>query len=684
MKKKVLSDEIRRMRRNRTVRYALFTTYNFDPGFFELQILPLLFDEELSQDEDQRRVQLSYLMRDVHEIEVYYDYNQFTAGHSAHLDYRRVPVRYNEYTFHPKTLFLLVEDGQGQQSLVVGAGSVNISQSGYWENLECYHLTEVTHKDETVDSGFAAFLQKVAEYDKSDGDTRERLARKAIIKFLNDRKQSTENYFYYGGEQFFSFLERHVPERQSGYSLEIISPYLYRNSDMWLFEKFFSCIPGLKNIKVFLPKNAAGKADCTDEYFEKVSESDNITWCTFTGNIQSGYTAGEPIQRFLHAKLYRLVCVESKIEIMFCGSVNFTGAGTLDKNFEAGFLVYSEEPGTAPLLQKIDKEPVDFAHQNTEESTISKDTDYPFVALHYDWRQQVFSYFAEAPVRSDKDKFDLTFSDNANHVYFEVKLNSSEQRIWEAVEFRSDQDREKFEAHLKSGSFLFMKCNELPRKTLLVQEAGMSHKPSLVGNLTPRQIFQLWNRLESELKMNYLAAICGIKEIYRSDEYRSSVVSDNEESFFSKFSQIYRAFDTLQKHVDRAVDLENSRSVEYYLFGSEIDSLPELLKSLQKEKSHADREVEENVHIKDPVLIYIVALSSEQLLNMYRHRKGSFWEPLLDRNKQRINEIDNLIAALKTAGTAKLNLGELEERRKDFLEWYENIFLNDSTGGVDE
>ena len=45
----VLSRRLAEAVRGRRVRSAVFTTFNFDPGFFELQVLPLLFSQSFSQ-----------------------------------------------------------------------------------------------------------------------------------------------------------------------------------------------------------------------------------------------------------------------------------------------------------------------------------------------------------------------------------------------------------------------------------------------------------------------------------------------------------------------------------------------------------------------------------------------------------------------------------------------------------
>jgi ABC-type proline/glycine betaine transport system ATPase subunit len=68
----VLSQSLAEAIRGRQVRAGVFTTFTFDPGFFELHVLPLLFDEPFSQVDKVRRIQLEDRLSSV-DLAVYYD-----------------------------------------------------------------------------------------------------------------------------------------------------------------------------------------------------------------------------------------------------------------------------------------------------------------------------------------------------------------------------------------------------------------------------------------------------------------------------------------------------------------------------------------------------------------------------------------------------------------------------------
>ena len=147
----VLGDALAAAIGGRRVRTAVFTTFSFDPGFFELHILPLLFHYPFSQVDKVKRIQLEDQLRST-DVAVYYDRSALAQDAlPAQLDFRRIDVRRRGGVFHPKLVLLLVEnppqwedeEGSGPQSLVVGTLSANLTRAGWWENVETGHFEEI-------------------------------------------------------------------------------------------------------------------------------------------------------------------------------------------------------------------------------------------------------------------------------------------------------------------------------------------------------------------------------------------------------------------------------------------------------------------------------------------------------------------------------------------------------------
>ena len=69
----VLSEQLQEVIRGRVVKAAVFTTYQFEPGFFEEDVLPLLFEQSFSHVPQIRLIQLEEALLSVEHLAVYYD-----------------------------------------------------------------------------------------------------------------------------------------------------------------------------------------------------------------------------------------------------------------------------------------------------------------------------------------------------------------------------------------------------------------------------------------------------------------------------------------------------------------------------------------------------------------------------------------------------------------------------------
>lgn len=77
----VLSEAIEQAIAERRVRVAVFLTFQFDPGFFETEVLPLLFNQPFSLDRATRVAQLEDALTSIGEcVAVYYDRRGLIAG----------------------------------------------------------------------------------------------------------------------------------------------------------------------------------------------------------------------------------------------------------------------------------------------------------------------------------------------------------------------------------------------------------------------------------------------------------------------------------------------------------------------------------------------------------------------------------------------------------------------------
>jgi hypothetical protein len=87
----VLSEHFQDRMKGRRLRAAVFLTYQFDPGFFEQEILPVLVDVPLSHAVAIRLVQLEDALRAIPgQVAVYYDANASSRGSGLAIQHSRL------------------------------------------------------------------------------------------------------------------------------------------------------------------------------------------------------------------------------------------------------------------------------------------------------------------------------------------------------------------------------------------------------------------------------------------------------------------------------------------------------------------------------------------------------------------------------------------------------------------
>jgi len=125
MKSMTISEAFRTAIGEREVVQAFFSTYSFEPDFFELEVLPLLLgNPALSSNESIRYDQLQSLMHQhAVRLAVVYDLSVFDPQLAPKLEVDYLPMRVGGACQHAKLMVLVVRDSQSQQqSIVLGAG----------------------------------------------------------------------------------------------------------------------------------------------------------------------------------------------------------------------------------------------------------------------------------------------------------------------------------------------------------------------------------------------------------------------------------------------------------------------------------------------------------------------------------------------------------------------------------
>jgi hypothetical protein len=658
-----LSEALQEQIAGRRVVAAVFTTFRFEPGFFEQEVLPVLFDQSFSHAEKVRLVQLEELVRQLEHVAVYYDRRGLIAsGAPASLDVQRIPTTRNGY-FHPKLILLLVEDEDDDgiaESLIVGVTSANLTRAGWWENVECAWIEEVADGDRCA---FRRDLMSVFSSIRDDERTRDgHVALDRMYKFMrfrvNDSVRRTKRGVLrprlFGGQQPLpEFVDETLRLPADTYNLEIISPYFDGTDEAGALRTLVEVLAP-KETRVFLPEADDGSAICRLAFFEAVSSMPTVQWGRLPGQLLRRGKGAEDKQtpRFVHAKVYRLWSRSERREFFLIGSANLTHAGHSRANagnLEVATLFEVQNPGRLQFwLEPLDSDPVSF---RAEESMDEEETaEVPPLVVRYLWSRRKGEYFWE----DDAPPKRLVFSSYGPEI---APVDGVKAGGWfELPEETSEQLGEL----LKSTSFLDVTTDGTARGTILVREEGMAHKPSILLNLTAEEILRYWALLSAEQREAFHEDKLYDLLVARGLHPPKHITAATSDSMFDRFAGIFHAFSQLEQHVAEALDERHDTVAVYRLFGEKYDSLPHLV-----EKVSADEE-------GDAVTRYVTLLTARHLLR----RLERDYEDFFAEHREDLRRVTGLLDASDRLH-GQLGLADSSESR-DFLDWFERMFLTDA------
>ncbi|MCP5150369.1 MAG: phospholipase D family protein [Chromatiales bacterium] len=676
----VLADGLTDAIGGRRVRTALFTTFNFDPGFFELRVLPLLFDQSFSQVDKVRLLQLEDALRAVDHLAVYYDRGALAQdAEPARLDYRRLDVRRSTGAFHPKLVLLLVDEpptpdtpadeAAPYQSLVVVAQSANLTRAGWWENVECAHIEEV--KDQDLDPSRCPFrrdlLAILRRIERAAEDGADHAALDAIRTFLRTRT-STDRYarasaggrFHTrmfggeGGSSLADFLTDLRLDRQE-WNLEIISPYFDPGGEGPLDDLMAAV--NARETRVHLPRDPDGTALVTEATYRAIAE--RAHWASLPGEtLARGRGAGGEhlAPRRVHAKVYRLWRRDGG-DLLVVGSVNLTASAHSHGaagNLEAAFVVDASDQGWPRRwwLGRLDADPDGFAEESPAEDD-GLDVAPVDVTFRFDWAAESLAVRVGASLGDA-----LRIETIAGLELFRLDPPPD---TWEPCpEAAAIAVRE----NLRSSSFLVVRHGQSVWR-VLVREENMAHRPSLLADLTAEEILEYWSLLTAEQRAAFLERHASLGLDLEGIPL-AETAADGRQTLFDRFAGLYHAFGALRRHVATALVEGRTAEAETLLFGAKYDSLPELLaKSLAAEDA-------------DPIMAYVTFLTASQLVATIRAEHPDFYTdcgPRVARLQALLDRLAEVRAGLPLAPGAD---------RDAFLDWYEPMFLKDLTPPLED
>jgi hypothetical protein len=664
----VLSERLRDSIGKRRVKTAIFLTYQFEPAFFESEILPLLFEQTFSHFPALRLVQLEEaLVNNGGEIAVYYDRRALVASaNSARLNYLRNGLSRRTGVFHPKVILLLLENKEenpktgeitDRDSLLVMVSSANLTRAGWWENVEVAHVDEINDGERcSYRSDLLNLIRLVKRESRAEEEHPALESIRAFILRLSYNETSKwdnrwRTRLFTGREDVPDFLAGFIPSGE--FNLEVISPFFDRGDSVGTLERLIESTQP-KLTRIFLPEDHEASAQCSKQYFLAARGLKHVQWGRLPKDILRFSSSGKDNQpiRFVHAKTYRFWNQER--EIFFVGSVNLTQSAHSNSgsgNLEAAFLVepLREEDAPAPRwwLEPLPQEYKPAFKERNSEDLLSKE-EVPPCTLRYNWMSEELSYYWEEGGRQKPQRAVIS-SDKVT--IFEIS-----PIIFGAWTQLPRQSAEKLQNVLRSTSYVDIAVEGITPVRILVQEEGMRKKPSLLFSLTVEEILEYWSLLSPEQRETFLLAHIPVLAIGTEMGF-INLPLPKMETMFDRFAGIFHAFGRIEKHIDESLKDGRKDVAKYCLFSTRYDSLPSLIDKVIAGENG------------DRVNRYITLLCARQLLENVTEQHPEFIEEMQDECRQVLEQI-KVVDQIKGGFTF-----DSPEYREKFMAWFERMFF---------
>jgi hypothetical protein len=668
IERKVLSEAFQEVMEGWRIRSGVFLTFRFDPGFFEREILPIFFDIPMSHAPLARVLHLADMLRVTGPVAVYYDRHALVSGGPpARTDFQRIGVSHRTGYFHPKNVLLLVDNGTEdsqatddarQKSLIVASLSANLTQAGWWENVEVAHIERIeeaglcSFRDELL--ALISLLRRVS----SEGTDHSAL--EEIHAFVRGLEQNPQRLsgglliprIYAGDRDLVEFLDDVAGSRLRNRCLEVISPYFDDKESAKPLRKLIERFRPRKT-RVFLPRGIEGEALCSEQYWNAIQELD-AAWGTLPPDL---VRLSRDRDRFVHAKVYRFFDPGDRRETFFIGSVNLTNAGFgRAGNVESGFLVEREgRRKSAWWLEVDERRPAAFVQQSESESLIVG----PGInlVLRFDWSTGTARAFWDANEPSPH----LTILASG------VALGTIDPLQPRQLAILESNLADRLKEQLLTSSFVTVAVEDSVDAVILVDEEGAVDKPSLLATLSPDEILRFWSLLTDAQKQEFFESHAGELSDDELDLWIGKRVRrPHEPGMFGTFAHTYLSFGNLERTVRYALEEGRHKEAVDRLFGQKFDSLRRLVERIAEKQE------------SDPVRDYVTLLCAIQLLNVIRKDEPEFYASALTRFAL-MDEARTVVEQVK----ARLTFAEDAERQQ-FFDWFERWFLRRAAPAAQE
>jgi hypothetical protein len=381
-----------------SLEFALFTTFNFHPDFFEQNVLPTLFGAELENTSRKARERMAHKGLMHTSVSVFYD--PAVASRSAErFRYAAFPVYLGpQRRFHPKLIALGGTDEEGTAWIYLAVLSANLTRAGWGVNGEGFADSWLHARSEQPAKALQEFLQFLS------GQTRGSEALNQALAFFDrlqvnrskaddpegrERVETTAQRFYAAPSNvsLWDFLSREYGKLRA---VRAASPYW--GDATRIAETLRGVVPQL--VAARGPQNFERAQLGADTLLQLgVDPADVLTWPNDNA-------------RFFHLKLYEIEARNRRFTGV--GSCNFTEAGQFWQDtrgravgnvecmlFDEATLPWPREflrPGAIPETS-----------ENEAPQTLPL-----YVTVGYDWVQHEYNWWLQGDPGEDPVMLQLT------------------------------------------------------------------------------------------------------------------------------------------------------------------------------------------------------------------------------------------------------------------------------------
>lgn len=568
MKALTISEAFRAVIGEREVVQAFFTTYSFEPDFFELEVLPLLLgNPALSSNESIRYYQLQSLMRQhAGRLAVVYDLSVFDPQLAPRLEVDYLPMRVGGACQHAKLMVLVVRDRKSKQlSIVLGAGSFNLTKAGWWENLEVGHWVELS--EGSAPGNILEPLIDALRFYQSHTPSPVLESILSVAMAFEASAADPNCTFYFSGNgaahrHFDTFIAEHT---DADMSLEIISPFFADDGNNRTIIDFLG---RYLSVTVLLPLDEQGQALVDRQSVYEALPRESITWGQWCESIRKSHLDPKSPYRRLHAKIYQ---AHGEYPWCFVGSVNLSFKA-FRQNVEAGFLLKGGD--AKPLLVAL-KAPPDRFKVEVESSSASAagDLEMPPIRVTFDWQTDLLHTSCSAPG-------ELVLLNSAAEILVSVPLNGADDQLCPAPQLKT---------HLQGSSLMHARwltdAGEA-EGTVLVSQRNLFCRPTHLPALDLQALLKIFIGMHESRRLELFGDLA-VRLLHASqddgvqDEFLPEPTAGGSfESFFAEFSQVNGAFWELAERLVKAEREGDFQTLAYYLKGQQPDSLRKVLGSI--------------------------------------------------------------------------------------------------------